>query len=283
MGSFDGRFRPTKVAVDRKPSGLVRLISAPLFFTACGKPAASPTAVATSTETIHLVALGDSTPAAYGVVRSYVDMYADYMRQDLGVQVEVHNWARNGLGASEVWDALRGDGRLRADVRRADVITIWAGFNDIYPAIGVDPGGATCGPWTDLDLECVSRRVAGLCGSIDGIVEELLSLVDPQEALILFADVGNPLSARWAAAGLLETLKGPVMEAWIDHVSEACEGTGIHVVHTYRALNGPRGVDEVDPALAQEDGLHLSAKGHELLAELHREVGCGGLTLSLRG
>jgi hypothetical protein len=42
-----------------------------------------------------LVALGDSTPAGYGVGldRSYVQIYAEYLKEDLGVTVDVHNYA----------------------------------------------------------------------------------------------------------------------------------------------------------------------------------------------
>jgi len=238
-------------------------------------PAATP--VPTPTVTIDLVALGDSTPAAYRTARSYAQIYATYIEEDLGVAVRFHQWARNGQRASELLTNLQQDQALREDIRQAEVITIWTGFNDIVPATGIDPKGGVCGPWADLDLDCAGVRVAALKSTIDGIVAELLDLADPGKTLILFADVGNPLANRWQELGLLDELKGPIMEAWIDHVSEACDGTGIRVVHTYQALNGPEGDQAVDPEIMQDDGLHLNGDGHRLLADVHRRMGYGPL------
>jgi lysophospholipase L1-like esterase len=210
-------------------------------------------------------------------VQSYAEIYAEYVEQDLGVAVRVHHWARNGQRASELLTALQEDQELRDDIREAEVITIWTGFNDVAPAIGVKPGGGVCGPWQELDLDCVGERVAGLNASIDAIIAELLDLCDPDETLILFADVGNPLAEQWREMGLLDELKGPVMEEWIGHIADACEETGISVVHTYRVLNGAEGGGGVGPELMQDDGLHLNSAGHGLLADLHRQVGYGPL------
>jgi lysophospholipase L1-like esterase len=254
------------------------ILLAPLFLSACRVSAPAATPVPTPTTTIDLVALGDSTPAAYGTVRSYAQIYATYMEEDLSVVVRFHQWARNGQRASELLANLQQDQALRDAIGQAEVITIWTGFNDIFPAIGIDPRGGVCGPWADLDLNCASVRVAALKSAIDGIVAELLDLADPGKTLILFADVGNPLASRWQELGLLDELKGPIMEAWIDHVSEACEGTGFRVVHTYQALNGPRGDQVVDPGIMQDDGLHLNSDGHKLLADIHRQLGYGPLS-----
>jgi hypothetical protein len=46
-------------------------------------------------KTWDYVALGDSYPAGLGVENSYVDYYAEFIEQDLGVQVEVNNFSRN--------------------------------------------------------------------------------------------------------------------------------------------------------------------------------------------
>jgi hypothetical protein len=199
-------------------------------------------------------------------------MYAEHVEADLGAAVEIHRWARNGQRAAELLTALRDD------ILSAEVITIWTGFHDIYPAIGIAPKGGACGPWDELDMDCVRERVAGLKTTIDAIVAELLSLSDPDDTLILFADVGNPLADEWEELDLLDELKWPVFEEWIGHIADACEGTGIHVVHTYRELNGLDG-GAVAPEILQADGLHFNGDGHSLLADLHRQVGYGPLEL----
>jgi len=249
-----------------------------VFLAACarpGMPAATPTE---ATPTWDYVALGDSTPTGYGVQKSYIDIYADYIEADLGVTVRVHNWARNGQSAAQLLAALQGDQALRDDIHEAEVITIWTGANDILPRVGIYPAGGICGKWEELDMECVREGVTTLKASIDAIIAEILSLRGPDETLILIADVGNPLASQWKELGLLDELKGPVMEDWINHIGQAAEKNNLYVVHTYRVINGPNGDNEgAPPEISQVDRLHFNEEGHRLLADLHREVGYGPL------
>jgi len=255
------------------------VLSAAFLASACGTPAPTPfsTPAPTPGRTIHLVALGDSTPAGYGVVDTYVDMYAEYLEADLGVAVSVHNWARGGQHAAELLVVLQENEALRKEIRGADAITIWTGMNDLFVGVGFQPKGGVCGPWEDLDMDCVEERVERLKGNLGAVVAEVLSLCNPEETLVLMADVGNPHAAAWLEMGLLEALKASVMDAWIDHIAEVAEKHGIQVVHTYRVLNGPDGEQGVSPEMLQDDGLHFNSVGHRLLADLHRQVGYGPL------
>jgi lysophospholipase L1-like esterase len=250
-----------------------------VLLTACGtlEPTLSPTPTPTSAVTIDLVALGDSTPAGWGVVESYVDIYARYVETDLGVAVRVHNWARYGQRASELLVALQSDQALRDAISEAEVITIWTGMNDVFVGIGSQPKGGVCGNWKGLDLDCVGERVERLKENIDAIIAEILSLCSSDDVLVLIADVGNPYANQWKEMGLLDELKGPVMEEWIDHIAEAAEENNVSVVHTYRVLNGPTGEEGVPSEIMQTDGLHFSGEGHRLLADLHRQAGYGPL------
>lgn len=87
----------------------------------------------------NLVALGDSTPAGAGVgERSYVAYYAEYIEADLGVCVAVRNWARNGATTGDLLARIRGDPQVRDHLRAARVITLWVGWNDIIPLVGLN-------------------------------------------------------------------------------------------------------------------------------------------------
>jgi len=246
-----------------------------ILLTACGAPQASPTP--TPAAPIDLVALGDSTPAGVGVVKSYVDLYAEYLQTDLGIPVRVHNLARPGQHASQLLTILQDDQSVREKLQQAEVITIWTGMPDALVGVGVQPKGGACGAWEDLDLECVRTRTTKLKATFDAIAAEILTLRSSDETLILFADVGNPLAGEWQALGVLDRLKGPVMEEWINHVTTMAAGNNFHVVHSYRVLNGPNGDEAVAAELGQADGLHFNSKGHRLLADLHRQVGYGPL------
>jgi lysophospholipase L1-like esterase len=217
------------------------------------------------------VALGDSYPAGYGAERSYVDYYAEYMEADLGVQVEVHNYARTGLTTAGLLGQLRQDKTLRGRLREAEVITIWIGWNDFSEPLARYNAGR-CGGQENLD--CLSQAAGTFRENIDAILDEILSLCNPQETLIRIADVGIPplFLEDWRQHGRFEALHGPGFEAWRNHLVEAAGQRGVTVVQTYRVLNGANG-DETLKGIYQSDGIHFNDKGQGLIASLHREAG----------
>jgi lysophospholipase L1-like esterase len=216
------------------------------------------------------VALGDSTPDGYGVSSSYVDYFAEFIEEDLGAEVEVHNFSQSGQSTSSLLSQLEDRGDLREAIREAEVITIWTGWNDLVAPLG-QYRSDMCGGEDNLD--CIREAVAELNANIDAILDQILSLTSPQDALIRIADVGIPFVNTWTYNGWFETLQGPCYEAWRDHLIEAAEKRGITVVNTYHILNGPNGDQAVDEGLMQRDGVHFNEEGHRLVARLHREAG----------
>ena len=76
-----------------------------------GNPQAlsAPTLIAKRGDTSwDYVALGDSTPTGYGLLESYVEYYAAFIEEDLGVKVEIHNFAQDGQSTRILLDHLRG-------------------------------------------------------------------------------------------------------------------------------------------------------------------------------
>jgi len=217
------------------------------------------------------VALGDSTPAGYGVDKSYVDYYGEFIAEDQGVQVESHNFSQSGQTTGVLLKQLRNNEELREAVRNAEVITIWTGWNDLSKPLS-QYRDETCGGEDNLD--CIREAVAALNANIDAILDEILSLTSPQDTLIRIADVGIPFVNTWKHQGWFETLHGPCYEVWRAHLVEASEQRGITVVYTYHVLNGPDG-DEKTEGIFQNDGIHFNAEGHRLIARLHREAGYG--------
>ena len=55
--------------------------------------------------------------------------------------------------------------------------------------------------------------------------------------------------------------------------NQAARKHSVHVVYTFKIINGPNGDQETPSKYMQPDGLHFNEKGHELIASLHREVG----------
>ncbi|MBN1452565.1 MAG: SGNH/GDSL hydrolase family protein [Anaerolineales bacterium] len=222
-------------------------------------------------KTWDYVALGDSYPAGYGAVSSYVDYYAEHIEEDLGVQVELHNYAQTGLTSSELLSQVRSDKELREALRNAEVITIWIGWNDFRESLAQFYVG-TCGG--EKNLDCMLESVTMLNGNIDAILDEILNLANPQDTLIRIADTGIPpiFLITWKQHGWFETLQESCFEVWRDHLVAAANQRDIRVVYTYQILNGPGG-DERMKGIYQSDGIHFNDRGQRLIADLHREAG----------
>ena len=88
------------------------------------------------------------------------------------------------------------------------------------------------------------------------------------------ADIGGgiPISAARIRVSF-HLLKGPAYEVWREHLIQAANRHGIHVVATYEALNGPNGDREMPPEYLQSDRTHFNERGHRLVADLYRSVG----------
>jgi lysophospholipase L1-like esterase len=225
-----------------------------------------------------LVALGDSKPTGYGVGvdHSYVQVYAGYIEEDLGVDVAVHNWATNNTRTvADHVEAVRSNQELREDLRNAEVITIWLGWHDVIPSIGIGRGGPCYKRADEVDVDCLAEVTNPMQKGFDKLLSEIVSLASPDETLILLADVAIPslFIARWKEYGTLDLLKRHAYEVWRDYIIQAASKHKIHVVYTYEVVNGPKGDQEVPSEYMQSDGLHFNEQGHKLLADIHRKVG----------
>ncbi|MEE9165977.1 MAG: SGNH/GDSL hydrolase family protein [Candidatus Neomarinimicrobiota bacterium] len=228
--------------------------------------------------TWDLVALGDSTPTGSGVSAdlSYVQVYSAYIEEDLGVDVVVKNWATNMTQTvADHVEAVRSGEELREDLRNAEVITIWLGWHDLIPNIGIGRGGPCYERADEVDVDCLGEVTNPMREGFDKLLSEIVSLASPDETLILIADVGIPslFVARWKEYGTLDVLKRDAYEVWREYIIQAARKYQVHVVNTYEVLNGPNGDQETPPQYMQSDGLHFNEQGHKLIADLHRRVG----------
>ncbi|MCP4605309.1 MAG: hypothetical protein GY847_33120 [Proteobacteria bacterium] len=221
------------------------------------------------------VALGDSIPAGYGVGKSYVTYYAEYIEADLGVTVTVHNWAVSGQTTRKLLMDVQNNQELWDAISEAEVITIWTGWNDVTPLIGLERYNveSKCGDGENLDMDCVREGVEALEADIDALLTEILSLQSVDDALIRIADSCNHFVGEWKEAGVYQEFKGPVFEDWSNAIAQIASKHDVSIVHTYPALNGQNGDQEIAAEYLWLDGIHFSAEGHTLIANLHRDLG----------
>jgi lysophospholipase L1-like esterase len=210
------------------------------------------------------VALGDSTPAGFGVGDdNYVTYFAEYLRQDFKVEVDVYNYGHSGETTSELLDDLQTNNKMRDYIENSDVITIWTGWNDMRSPLSMYQAGL-CGGKENLD--CIREAVDRLNTNMVAIFDEIRNLCSSNDTRIPPA-----LFNTWVTSGWLDLLRVEAYEAWREHLVKAARSRGITVLQTYRVFNGPDG-NEILEGVIQSDGFHFNQKGHILLADLHRQV-----------
>jgi lysophospholipase L1-like esterase len=221
-------------------------------------------------KTWDYVALGASITSGHGVETSYVDLYAEFIEQDLGVEVEVHNFGRYGESVATLLNRLRNNEELREAVQGAEVITIFVGWNDVCDEL-VLYGREECGG--DDNLECIREEVSTMKSDFEEVFDEILSLTSAQDTLIRVAENNIPYMNSWLYKGWFDTLREPGYEEWRKHLISAAEERGLTVVYTYHVLNGPNGDQPMDESITQSGGTLPNEEGHRLIARLHREAG----------
>jgi lysophospholipase L1-like esterase len=224
-----------------------------------------------------LVALGDSTPAGVGVGvdHSYVQVYAGYIEEDLGVTVDVHNYATGSLRTVANWvQEVSRNENLRNDLQDAEIITLWLGSHDIIGAVGIN-NGPCYQRAGEVDLDCLRETTDRMQEGYDKLLSEIVELASPAETLILISEIGiaPPWVRKWQEDGSFDLLKRHAYEAWRGHIIHAADKYRVHVVPTYEVLNGPNGDQAISQEYLQSDRVHLNEQGHRLMADIHRSVG----------
>lgn len=217
------------------------------------------------------VALGDSFPAGFGVGEgNYVNFLAGYLQQDFGVQVLVENYAQSGATTADLLYLLKNVGEVRRAVKEADMVTLWIGWNDMtYPLSLFDYGA--CGGEDNLD--CVRRAAKELSANLDAVLDEIRVLTSGKMGKIFIADnlIPATIMDMWVGYGNFVEIKGVAFESWRSYLVRAAKTRGLGIVHTHESFNAPGG-DTLVEGVMQWDGFHLNQKGHQILADLHREA-----------
>lgn len=122
-------------------------------------------------------------------------------------------------------------------------------------------------------MDCVREGVQILEANIDALLTEILSLRSTNDALVRITDNCNHFVGEWREAGVYQQFKRTVFEDWSEAIAQIASNHNVPVVHTYLALNGEDGDDEIATKYLWNDGIHFSAEGHTLIADLHRDLG----------
>ena len=222
------------------------------------------------------VALGDSVPYGAGDVagRSFVPLYANFIEQDTGASVRVHNLATDGGTAQDLLGQLRDDPNVRRALRGAEILTISIGGNDLDAHIP-DYASKTCGG--PDNQACFRAAVAAFKPTWTAILAEVLRL-RRKSSIIRVTNDYNPFPGNVRAAnlgkGITDAFTGYLRQLNAYRCSSA-ERAGILCADVAKAFNGAKTNESAfaKGLIGTDQFSHPSAKGHRLIAQILRAHG----------
>lgn len=215
------------------------------------------------------VALGDSLAVGTGAsYKGYVDLYADHLRTDTGVQVSVINLGQDGQTSSELLHALRNNASSRQAVSAANVITFNTGLNDLGRA-GEAYENGSCGGVDNQD--CLRAAVETFKENWDAIIAEVLGLHSTSNSIVRAIGMGHTPKifvddtiTTWPSEGKIEDFR--VLKPYVEEVNN-------HIATTTADKDVPHVEVYLEKGHVNQDGVHPNDEGYQVIAEQLRELG----------
>ncbi|MDJ0665036.1 MAG: hypothetical protein QNJ75_10765 [Acidimicrobiia bacterium] len=234
--------------------------------------APTTTASESTDDSLIYVVMGNSllfsTPAV-------MHAYRDILEQDLGAAIDMRDHTVPGQFTADFLRKLHTKDRLRSDLAEADVILFlipngeWKepGYT-IMGEEGRDP--TDCGGEDGLD--CLRSVTANYNGMVELVFEELVTLADPSETAVRAMDYYVFTPGEDDEATVERT--GPLWRASQEYVEMVAARYGIPVAQVFDEFMGPDGTGIPEQkGLVSADGVHTTAQGTELIAQMIRELG----------
>jgi hypothetical protein len=247
--------------------GLV-LTLAGLLFSAC-----SSTPDLDDLEEWDLVWVSDSS--GWGVA----EIYADYIEQDTGKTVVVHDLWVGGLSAEDFLDALNGEQSAYRNLNEAvalipdaEVIVVYG--NPEKSKAEDNPWDWYCLPGKEFYVNDCEPDVFDLyIQHLDEIFEKIFELRDGQPTILRAFDAYNPIIPNRVGQPGYEDC----IWCWGNYNAAIHEAAQTHNVPVALVADAWNGIDfmrnPVEIGYTQGDGIHPSDLGAEVIAQLLRELG----------
>jgi lysophospholipase L1-like esterase len=204
------------------------------------------------------VGLGDSVLTNQNC--GCADLLADYgllAGRRTGSDVEVRNEAKAGSTSDDLRKGM-GDPGLLGELTQANVVVIFTGANDFFPAFGTVSGGGS-----------VEKNYAPVALTVRRNVESVVAEVRKHNtrARIVVCGYWNDFKdgsvARHQYSAKQRTAADAATKYTNGALQQAADSSGVHYVSTRKLFQAER---DVTPMLAS-DGDHLSAAGHRKIAQ----------------
>ncbi|KMZ54387.1 SGNH/GDSL hydrolase family protein [Dorea sp. D27] len=233
---------------------------------------------------IRYLAVGDSIPNGYSCDDTEISPYPEVVRaqyaRDKGVPVELVNIAQNGISTVRFNASKLGEEEVLEHIRKADVITVTIGANDLIDAFKMacqDVLGREERFWNISDAmemlnaemkahpTTVLKAIGAIAGwDYDAFEESYCTMMDgitgeaEESALIVVTDIYNPTTGL----GMPGTL-GMVVDSIIDKMNS--------IIAAHADEYGYHTVDLDEAGISshvQKDGLHPTQEGQQIIADV---------------
>jgi lysophospholipase L1-like esterase len=236
--------------------------------TACGSssaPSSSPTTTAAASGPWSIVALGDSVPSGYHCsCTPYPQLSATGLAATSGATVTATNGAVAGYTTSNVLEQLSSDGTVADAVRKAHVVEVNVGANDI------PYNKNSCGTAVD----CYAPLVAPMQKNLAAIVNRVHELGSGHKVLVVLLDYWSIWLGGTYARDKGQAYVSAAREM-TDRVDAAIKATatesGSAFVSERRAFKGPS-FGYIESHYLASDGEHPNAAGHQAIASATETV-----------
>jgi hypothetical protein len=237
----------------------------------CSTKAVMPTG---ADVTWNLVVLGDSSFWELG------EAYAEQIRQDVGVQVELHDYAIGSFSAGQVLDILQGGQtasqqlrNLPGDLANADVVVMFLNPNlSETPGYPMDFGGCFSSTAKEVGT-CDPRSFTVWIEDLKSIWGEILRLRDGKPTILRGTDLYAPYMVDWQKNGIYDDC----LQCWMNisnAARQAAEAYNIPFLSRLDAINGPN--HDINPralGFIVEDGEHPTPLLAQFTAQKLAELG----------
>jgi lysophospholipase L1-like esterase len=239
---------------------------------------ARPAAAAAPTWT--LVAVGDSLAQARpqecaGCV-GYPALYGRGVHKATGMRVTVINRATPSIDSAQLLTQVRADSPLRAELARADIITVTIGHNDTPWVTDDDPCDGRRSHdhanWDKYTSACVAATARRLRGNLGQVLTELAKLRAGKSTAIRVTNFYNDNMKDPLADPGGDTASKYVVDTYSTVICQVAHAHRAACADIYHAFNGAHGTQFDGPYVAA-DHVHPSAAGQQLIAYVLQNLG----------
>ena len=236
-------------------------------------PSAEPVMTKPSTsakkKVVTYVAIGDSLTKGVGDSTNqggFVPLLAQSLNNETGLEFKAINYGVSGNTSSQILSRMQEKKEIRKDLKRAQLLTITVGGNDLRKAILEDT--------SNLDLDRFEKASKTYEKNLKHIIE--LARKDNPDLPVYVVGIYNPLYLNFPDLTELQTL----VDQWNQRTEETLSAyQGVYFVPIndllYKGIDGKSGVTEselgketvTNDALYDEDSFHPNNTGYEIMKE----------------